>query len=85
MVILNHMKDRQEIQEALEPAIHLILNDLGIAPSTMDAAHNRRAVRAILRIATRLARTRGCTVQGFLAIAYEAFAKEAALRPVAQA
>lgn len=78
-------RTRQEIQDILEPSIHFRVHELGIAVGAHDVPHTRRTIRALIRIAARIARPLGCDLRTFLLLAAECYQSESAAKPKAQA
>jgi len=89
MVKMNHVarqeRTREQIQDVVEPLVHVQLRELGIAVGAKDVPHTRRTIRALVHIAARIARTVGCDVTTFLAISHECFQAETPSSPRAQA
>ena len=77
--------ERADIQPAIELAVEQVLQSLGMRLDTLDIPHTRRMIRALTRIAARIARKHGCDVQTFLLIAHECFQTEQAASVRAQA
>ncbi len=68
--------ERVDIQAALEPIVEAKIAEMDMPD---DDDHARRKVRSIARIAAKLAISKGCPPQNWMAICAEAFAKEAGL------
>lgn len=68
--------ERAEVQPALELAVDRVLQGLGTKLDLLDVPHSRRMIRALMRIAARVARARGCDARTFLVIAFHCFESE---------
>lgn len=68
--------ERAEVQPALELAVDRVLEGLGTKLDALDVPHTRRMIRALVRIAARIARVRGCDARTFLVIALDCFNSE---------
>lgn len=77
--------ERAEVQPALELAVDRVLLGLGTQLDTLDVPHTRRMIRALVRIAARMAGVRGCDARTFLMIALDCFNSEQALSTRVQA
>ena len=77
--------ERAEVQPALELAVDRVLQGLGTQLDALDIPHTRRTIRALVRIAARIARARGCDVRTFVMIALHCFESEDSVSTRAQA
>lgn len=68
--------ERTEIQAALEPVVEAKIAEMDMPD---DDDHARRKVRSIARIAAKIALSKGCPPQNWMAICVEAYQKEAGL------
>lgn len=72
--------ERAEIQGPLNEAVGAKLKEIGVTP-TPD--HIRRTIRAVLRIAAKIALDAGCPPKLFTELAQESFVKEAGAESLA--
>jgi hypothetical protein len=68
--------ERSEIQAALEPVIEAKLSEMNVPD---DDDHTRRKVRTLARMGAKIAISKGCNPQAWMAICYEVYVKEAGL------
>lgn len=72
---------RSDLQLRVEAVLGHVLGDLGVPIEALDAAHGRRAVRSLLRVAARVAQRLGCDGPTFMQLASHCFAAEVPLDP----
>jgi hypothetical protein len=77
--------ERADLQPVIESQLAHLLSERGVTLELIDVVHGRRTIRALVRVAARIAKGLGCDTRTFALLAVACFTEERALKQKAQA